>query len=58
MFTQEIERYGLKGQVEITGNIETEGLIVIVKIGKDTLSETELTPVQAEALRNYFKDGE
>jgi hypothetical protein len=58
MFKQEIERYGLKGQVEITGNIETEGLIVTIKIGKNILSEIELTPVQIQALRKFFKDGE
>jgi hypothetical protein len=58
MFTYEIERQGLKAQAEITGNIETEGLIVTIKIGKNILSEIELTPVQIQALRKLFKDGE
>lgn len=58
MFTYEIERQGLKAQAEITGNIETEGLIVTIKIGKNILSEIELTPVQTQALRKFFKDGE
>jgi hypothetical protein len=58
MFTYEIERQGLKAQAEITGNIETEGLIVTIKIGKNILSEIELTPVQIQALRKFFKDGE
>jgi hypothetical protein len=58
MFTYEIERYGLKATAEITGNIETDGLIVTIKVGKDTLSETELTAVEVQALRQFFTDGE